>query len=182
MLGERASVSYLVGATKVWDFFDTDPNGGLVRTVTVDGHKEVLTLVLGELPDGGNVSATEGVKLRKAGAAWLAVFSPDEETRTFHIGVDANLESWLAAKEERVASAKEGGASASEKGVSVKARYSPLQTRWPEVVTTTGQLSDEDAGLIRDDVTLPLPNPWKRNVRLSGFDFFLGRPSGAVHF
>lgn len=49
--------------------------------------------------------------------------------------------------------------------------------RWNESVTTrpatqAPTAAAPTAALIYDDLTLPVPNPWNRNVRLSGFDFF----------
>ncbi|MEM1440856.1 MAG: DUF6797 domain-containing protein [Verrucomicrobiota bacterium] len=45
--------------------------------------------------------------------------------------------------------------------------------RWAKKVTisTEGSTSSSDP-LVYDDLPLPVPNPWERNVRLSGFDFF----------
>ncbi|MEM6917165.1 MAG: hypothetical protein AAF491_11425, partial [Verrucomicrobiota bacterium] len=44
---------------------------------------------------------------------------------------------------------------------------------WPEAVNLSSpEPSSPDAPLVYDDLALPVPNPWKRNVRLSGFDFF----------
>lgn len=43
---------------------------------------------------------------------------------------------------------------------------------WPETVNTKAKLGDEQSALVLDDITLPLANPWKRNVRSSGLDFF----------
>ena len=51
--------------------------------------------------------------------------------------------------------------------------HSDSSKRWPEVVTLpTTSTSSSDAPLVFDDLPLPIPTPWKRNVRLSGFDFF----------
>ncbi len=39
-------------------------------------------------------------------------------------------------------------------------------------ITTTATLADNSAAYAIDDISLPLANPWKRNVRMSGMDFF----------
>ncbi len=47
--------------------------------------------------------------------------------------------------------------------------------RWPEKIVTKLKPSARDwsgEAFVRDEVELPLENPWKRNVRLSGLDFF----------
>ncbi|MFV1996226.1 MAG: hypothetical protein ACC661_12380, partial [Verrucomicrobiales bacterium] len=38
--------------------------------------------------------------------------------------------------------------------------------------STRGNISQQEKAFVIDEVTLPVPNPWKRNVRLSGLDFF----------
>ncbi|MDF1860642.1 MAG: hypothetical protein P1U87_10530 [Verrucomicrobiales bacterium] len=45
---------------------------------------------------------------------------------------------------------------------------------WKDSVTTTFSSPAEDTpqAFVFDDLPLPVPNPWKRNVRLAGIDFF----------
>ncbi|GAB5520213.1 MAG: hypothetical protein RhofKO_24640 [Rhodothermales bacterium] len=43
--------------------------------------------------------------------------------------------------------------------------------RWPEPVITRGELAPDTAAFVADRLTLPLPNPWRRNVRVSAVDF-----------
>lgn len=51
---------------------------------------------------------------------------------------------------------------------------------WKEPVTTgTPIAGDDNAAFTFDDLPLPDPNPWKRNIRLAGFDFF---PDGRAVF
>lgn len=45
--------------------------------------------------------------------------------------------------------------------------------RWPQSISLPApEKSAVKTSLVFDDFPLPVPNPWKRNVRLSGFDFF----------
>ncbi len=45
--------------------------------------------------------------------------------------------------------------------------------RWPEPVVTRGRRApNAENPYVVDELTLPLPNPWRRNVRLAGLDFF----------
>ncbi len=43
--------------------------------------------------------------------------------------------------------------------------------RWSATVTTQGQLSAKPDAHVVDTIPLPVPNPWKRNVRLADLDF-----------
>lgn len=43
--------------------------------------------------------------------------------------------------------------------------------RWPQAVTTKATLSETKDAYVLDDIPLPNPNPWKRNVRLADIAF-----------
>lgn len=51
----------------------------------------------------------------------------------------------------------------------------PPVERWPEPVIVESRTVSSSSGtdaFVFDDLPLPVPNPWKRNVRLAGIDFF----------
>ncbi len=43
--------------------------------------------------------------------------------------------------------------------------------RWPEKVLTKGKVTPDTSAFVTDLLTLPLPNPWKRNVRVTDLAF-----------
>lgn len=45
------------------------------------------------------------------------------------------------------------------------------KTRWPEEVLTRGVIAPDTATFVADILTLPIPNPWKRNVRVMDMTF-----------
>src|SRR5690606_3268681 len=53
---------------------------------------------------------------------------------------------------------------------------------WTEEVITKGQLSPDTAAFVTDLLTLPIPNPWKRNVRAVDVAFFDGDRAALVTF
>lgn len=53
---------------------------------------------------------------------------------------------------------------------------------WTETVYTQGALSPDTAAYVTDILTLPLPNPWKRNVRVADMAFFDGKRAAVVTF
>jgi mono/diheme cytochrome c family protein/glucose/arabinose dehydrogenase len=54
--------------------------------------------------------------------------------------------------------------------------------RWDSTVTTRGVVSPDTADYVVDRVTLPSPNPWRRNVRVSDVDFFRDGRAAVVTF
>jgi mono/diheme cytochrome c family protein len=53
---------------------------------------------------------------------------------------------------------------------------------WDSTVTTRGIVSPDTADYVVDRITLPIPNPWKRNVRVSDVDFFRDGRAAVVTF
>ncbi|MFN7561146.1 MAG: DUF6797 domain-containing protein, partial [Prosthecobacter sp.] len=45
------------------------------------------------------------------------------------------------------------------------------KTRWPQTLTTKATLSQKPDAYVIDNIPLPVPNPWKRNVRLADIAF-----------
>lgn len=43
---------------------------------------------------------------------------------------------------------------------------------WPDQVKTRGKIAPDTSAYVVDRLTLPIPNPWKRNVRVVDVDFF----------
>nr|WP_295931763.1 DUF6797 domain-containing protein [uncultured Dyadobacter sp.] len=53
---------------------------------------------------------------------------------------------------------------------------------WKETVVTQGKLSPDTAAFVTDELTLPLHNPWKRNVRVADVGFFKDGRAAVVTF
>ncbi|WP_109677492.1 DUF6797 domain-containing protein [Dyadobacter jejuensis] len=53
---------------------------------------------------------------------------------------------------------------------------------WKKTITTQGVLSPDTAAYVTDKLTLPLPNPWKRNVRVSDIAFFKDGRAAVITF
>jgi hypothetical protein len=52
--------------------------------------------------------------------------------------------------------------------------------RWPQLVETKGVVGKGDGAYVVDNITPPVDNPWKRRVRIGGFDFFADGKRAAV--
>ena len=70
---------------------------------------------------------------------------------------------------------------------SLKAPQSLVKThkphvRWPQRLTTTAMLSSAKDDYLVDEIKLPLPNPWRRSIRLAAIDFFKSGRAAALTF
>ncbi len=159
-LGQFAGVSYLAGETKVWDSLNATAEG-VVRSISVDPHEGDIAIALGRTGETISVSGDFQVE-ENDGYQFLIVPSLKENTQ---IGVGYGVElgdNW----------SKEFGE-----------RNKPTKlTRWGETLKTqkVGEFSENS--LLAEEVGLPLENPWKRNVRLSAFDFFSDGRAAFVTF
>lgn len=53
---------------------------------------------------------------------------------------------------------------------------------WTEAVYTRGEVSPDTAAYVTDRLTLPIPNPWRRNVRVADIAFFSGKRAAVATF
>ncbi|MEI6713020.1 MAG: DUF6797 domain-containing protein [Verrucomicrobiota bacterium] len=58
----------------------------------------------------------------------------------------------------------------------------PMPLKWPEVIKTSIVSSTSKDAYVLDDIPLPIPNPWKRNVRLADVAFFEDGTGAGVTF
>ena len=187
--GDAVLLSYTVLGTAISEqpgSLRLDGETALTRTFKIEAVAEPLTLVLDEIGDAAS-SIAEGHRARVVHAsdkdlvtAAAVVGAPDAVavqvvedrylTLTIPAGTPASLfkvviwkgeadrenrfEQMLADPVE-MADKTEGGAA-----------------RWPGTVTVQGRAAPDTAAYVVDEIPLPLPNPWRRNVRVAGVDFF----------
>lgn len=53
---------------------------------------------------------------------------------------------------------------------------------WPKAVRTRGRVAPDTSAFVTDELSLPLPNPWNRNVRAADVDFFEDGRAAMVTF
>jgi len=53
---------------------------------------------------------------------------------------------------------------------------------WKETIYTQGKLAPDTSAFVLDELTLPLPNPWKRNVRVADIAFYTDGRAAVVTF
>ncbi|QIF03607.1 DUF6797 domain-containing protein [Roseimicrobium sp. ORNL1] len=115
---------------------------GAVRVLEVDPHKQTLHFRTG--PGEGD---------------WLSSLPSDTGTRY------------------RIAISPEGTVSSTVATTGIRpeacTKTTPLPRRWSEPVKTGPAIApSKDGPWVYDDIPLPMPNPWKRNVRPCDIEFF----------
>jgi mono/diheme cytochrome c family protein/glucose/arabinose dehydrogenase len=196
--GNRAVLSYTVAGTEISEEIGSVAAGahvGITRTFRTGPIVQPLTLVVADV--GGVVAADvegatatlyqgaardtatiAGVAGAPAGAR-LQVDSNRYVTLRLTAGPASTFRvvTWRGRAADRAAIAPllQGAAT-----------LAPFETggprRWDSTVTTQGVVSPDTADYVVDRLTLPLPNPWRRNVRVSDVDFFADGRAAAVTF
>ena len=144
-----------------------DDNGTVVqRNFRIAPFKEPLLLVLGQRPKslGGEIH--------------LVASNPKCELLEWSDGLHyARLQPSVTPLEFSVAMSLNG-----QKAPSPAAVVGEVHKRWPQSVTTRAALSTSSNAYVIDNIELPTPNPWRRNVRLADIAFLGGGRAGAVTF
>lgn len=199
-VGDRVVLSYAVGGADIHE----QPSSvrahgevGIMRSFRVGPSEEALTLVAAESGDAtdaqvqgdrallyhgiqrdtvtavGLLDAPMGARMEVVEGQYVTVHLPVRASAvTFGIALWKGPADRLDVFEEmRKAPAKVADVSAG--GL---AKQPP---RWPETVTTRGTLGSDEGALAVDQIALPLPNPWRRNVRVADGDFFEDGPGGS---
>ncbi len=162
-----ARLAYRVGATRVTERLETVDDSGsrlFVRHFDIEPHDKPLALVyaheanvdharflVGEGRDPSSLKVYQNQMAKDSGIFWLKVeASPVPQSLTIQYGAFP-ARGFVASKHP----------AAKEKS----------QPHWSATVTTQGQLSTKPDAHVVDTIPLPVPNPWKRNVRLADLDF-----------
>lgn len=164
-IAKGAILAYSVDGTRILEIMRGAKLGNEavpMRAFRIGPHSGELSVILDERsPEAPEVTARcESGEVREIGGRLVVSFPPSDEEND-HVVVIAPR--------------------GLEDGAAVAARLAkpgfdeamvPGAARWPEPVTLGCALAPSDDAYVIDEIPLPVPNHWKRNVRLSGFDFF----------
>lgn len=186
--GNRLVLSYRIGQTPITEIpgaMHVADQFVFTRTFRVGVSSEKLYLNVAEVRDG-EMSRTEA-----AFGYIIQGASQDSVTAASVAGIDAKIVAVdnrylvvevLPADTERefTVSVWKGAAGNSDTVTEQVANYQERipeyenggKGRWDEKVFTKGQLGPDTAAYVLDLFTLPLPNPWGRNVRVADVAFF----------
>lgn len=164
LLSEAGAIlTYHVGEVRVLEKYSAFKLGeevAMSRVLRIGPHEKALTLVLDET---GQVEAhCKTGEVGMLDGRLVVRFAPQTE-ETDHVVVIAPR---VPGDGDAIARVEELAIAGFEKA------EVPAAARWPEVITTKGTHPETTDAFVIDEIALPVPNPWKRNVRLSGLDFF----------
>jgi len=144
-------------------------SGTVVRVELTAGNAEVTELLV-----PGDTGAPHPKRLLR--------ISPHRET--LHVRSAPAGTGWISvppADRERIVRVGTAGLAEASEAESRLFDPPPPPRRWKETIPSSVEsASQSDASSLAfcfDDIGLPVPNPWQRNVRLSGLDFF---PDGRI--
>lgn len=148
------ALQYEIAGVAVREVLHAGSNGELQREFELGRSEQVLSLVLGqaagtEAQQPWNTKT--GLKLRMLQGRAVLEIEPRTAPRRFTLTLNRQG-IWQAAP-----------------AAADTAPATP--TRWSATVTTQGVLSAKPDAHVVDTIPLPVPNPWKRNVRLADLDF-----------
>jgi cytochrome c2 len=198
VVGDHAVLSYTVGRTDVLEAPSTVEAGGEVgieRRFQISRIEDPLTLVLAELPDaqisvsGGTATAYQGAARDTATAVRTADLPPGstlqvEQERYLTLRIPAGIPpSPFRVVLWRGPSSKLPAVDSMTADRTPRIRYEGGgPSHWRGTVVTRGEVAPDTASYVVDRLTLPVPNPWRRNVRVAGLDFFPDGRAAVVTF
>jgi cytochrome c2 len=200
VVNDGVVLSYSVGGADIFEkpgMVQIEEESAFTRTFEIEGQNETLHLMAAEITDGirhevdgrtaylyhgaegklltavGVSGDAEGIEIVIKDNRYLMVqVAAQERTGPFSVVLwrgNADQQALFGQLFDKA----NGDFPDYEKGSSA---------RWKEAVLTMGQLSPDTAAYVVDDLTLPIPNPWSRNVRLVDISFFDGDIAAAVSF
>ena len=140
-------LEYTVADAKIRERVHSAPDG-ILRAFEIEPHKTEIVLVVSNTPE---VKVSGNATVSVVDGRHIVSIPPNEQLHSFFVRVSTEL---------------------AEESVNVEAAQDPPH-HWQGLVTTQGTLSKgRTLPYVVDDISLPMPNPWQRKVRLTGIDFF----------
>ncbi|AHG93485.1 cytochrome c class I (plasmid) [Gemmatirosa kalamazoonensis] len=196
--GREAVLSYTVAGTEVREQLGSAAVGGqvaLTRTVRTGAARQPLTLVVADVVGGTDAAVLGDTALVFQGPARDTVTAvsvtgaPDgaalavEHGRHVVLRIPAGAGGTFRVTAWRGAAAARGAlASLLAAPVRMAEHERGGPAHWPAVATTHGVAAPDSADYVLDRLTLPLPNAWRRNVRVADLDFFADGRAAVVTF
>jgi cytochrome c2 len=198
VIGERAVLSYSVGGTDIYEEPGSVLDGqqvGIARTFRVERSAAPLTLVVAEVGDVREVRSERNTLYLLQNDGTVTAIGVARAPRRARLQVVGDRYVTLEVPASRRASlfrvvtwrGASGAEDTLDRMLRQRVRMASFRRggprHWDGAVHTQGRLSPDTAAYVVDRLTLPMPNPWRRNVRVADIAFFPdGRRAAVVTF
>jgi mono/diheme cytochrome c family protein len=199
--GEKAILNYTVGTSNVFEMPGSLKFKGqtvFTRTIRVNDATKDLYLTAAEVRNGRKSETKNSITyiyhganqdtvtavgfLGKRHAGWEST-ATDNRFLNVHVNASANITEATVVVWKGPANLKGDFEKLCKKtSLQLPDFEKGGPAHWKETVVTKGKLSPDTAAYVTDHLTLPLPNPWKRNVRVADVSFFKDGRAAAVTF
>jgi glucose/arabinose dehydrogenase/cytochrome c2 len=199
--GDKVGLSYTVGGTDILEMpgsIEFDGQTAFTRTFKLGASSNALGLVLAEVPNGtkvqqssrfvyiyqgANQDTVTALGIAGKGKTSLTPGTADKNILTVRVAPasqerEATVLVWKGPA--RLIKQFEKAAKATKISLPDLKKGGPAY--WKQDVTTQGVLAPDTAAFVTDKLTLPLPNPWKRNVRVADVSFFKDGRAAVITF
>lgn len=193
--GDRVVLSYEVRGTRIFEqpgLLSFEGERAVTRTFQLSRTEEPLTLIAAEIPDAVLETRSDGALVLSHGAdSVTAVAVSGEADLELAEGryVVADIEEDAPARSFRIAlwtgprSRLRSFRRAAEGPVGLVDGFTKGgPVRWAEEVETDVEIAPDTNAFVFDHYDLPIPNPWRRNVRPADIDFFRDGRAAVVTF
>ncbi len=200
--GDKVGLSYTIGRTDILELPGSMRFGdevAFLRTVEFDGLQETLHLHVAEVHDATETETVGPVMYTYHGANrdtvtavavvtndWPAIFPTFADSTHITISFPTSP----APRPQATVVIWHGPASLRSSFEQLpelaSVRFPDFRkggpAYWKETVYTRGEVSPDTAAYVTDRLTLPIPNPWRRNVRVADIAFFNGKRAAVATF
>ena len=197
VVGDKAVLSYTVRGTDVLEQPGSVEAGGevgITRAFQTEATSQPLALVAAEVrnaaaaeQDSTTVVLTHGAASDTVTAVGVvdppegaALRAVDNRYITFQLPASAPAARFQVVVWTGPRSALPQFRSMLNEPVEIADVQTDRPVHWPQAVHTRGEVAPDTSAFVTDELSLPLPNPWNRNVRAADLDFFEGSDRAAV--
>lgn len=196
---EGPVLSYSVQGVDIYEYPGSIESGSetvFTRTFRIERPETELSLIAGEIPGADIVEVSSGrveISQNTGLVKTILTLSGDESIAELSVSenryavvninksespVEFTLMVWKGAADR----ADEFDRIIAEADFSIPEYRHGGKNLWPNVVETRGKVSPDTSAYVVDELTLPIPNPWDRNVRVVDVAFFEDARAAIVTF
>lgn len=195
---EKTIIHYAVDQTDIYDFpFSKNIDGETLfgRNIKINAFNEKLYSVLAEIKEIKEVKKNDNELIIELNNETIIIGVKSKNQNDHQIKVVDNQYVVLELRPQSEKSIRtiyfwsgkeKSRADISEFIQQIKPDFPDLKKQgdpyWTDKVYTQGHLAEDTAAYVMDVLTLPVPNPWKRNVRAADIDFFKNGNAAVLTF